>query len=72
MQSNVQGYLLECREVGRGDWAPISPELLPETDATIPGLRPGSAYEFRVSAQSEAGLGPPSQVTNAIEMMGLG
>ncbi|KAI5639981.1 immunoglobulin i-set domain-containing protein [Phthorimaea operculella] len=53
------------RERG-GDWVRVNNYPTPNTCYTVPDLREGSRYEFRVLAVNEAGPGKPSKPTEPI------
>ena len=46
---------------GSSRWLPASQNIkVPETSFTVHELVEGTNYEFRVSAENKAGVGPPS------------
>ncbi|KAH8269759.1 hypothetical protein KR018_000421 [Drosophila ironensis] len=56
----ITGYVIERRERG-GEWIKCNNYPTPNTSYTVPDLRDGSRYEFRVTAVNEAGPGQPSK-----------
>ena len=49
------------RVCGSSRWLPASQNIkVPETSFTVHELVEGTNYEFRVSAENKAGVGPPS------------
>lgn len=61
----ITGYVVEKRERG-GEWIKVNNYPTPNTTYTVQDLREGNKYEFRVSAQNEAGLGKPSKPSEPI------
>ena len=69
----LDGYVLEYRNEF-GKWSRAWPETISETEFTVRGLKPDTAYEFRVAAQNKAGLGDfsgSSKSTKATEQIGM-
>lgn len=62
----VTGYYVEKRERGAGDWVRCNNYPTPNLTYTVPDLREGCRYEFRVVAVNEAGPGKPSKPTDPI------
>ncbi|KRF85408.1 twitchin isoform X27 [Drosophila virilis] len=56
----ISGYIVERRERG-GEWIKCNNYPTPNTSYTVPDLREGARYEFRVIAVNEAGPGSPSK-----------
>lgn len=56
----ISGYIVERRERGN-DWIKCNNYPTPNTSYTVPDLREGARYEFRVIAVNEAGPGNPSK-----------
>ena len=56
----ITGYYIERREIG-SDWIRVNNYPCPTLNYTVPGLRDGGRYEFRVIACNEAGPGQPSK-----------
>lgn len=56
----ISGYIVERRERG-GEWIKCNNYPTPNTSYTVPDLREGVRYEFRVIAVNEAGPGSPSK-----------
>ena len=56
----ITGYYIERREIG-SDWIRFNNYPCPTLNYTVPGLRDGGRYEFRVVACNEAGPGQPSK-----------
>jgi len=61
----IQGYIVEVKPKG-GDWSDASPYPIKENEFTVPNLKEGEEYQFRVKAVNEAGPGTPSAATGPI------
>jgi len=61
----ILGYQVEVKPKN-GDWAPATPYPVKENDCTVPNLKEGQEYEFRVKAINEAGPGNPSVSTGPV------
>lgn len=57
----IQGYIVEKREKGHSDWAPVNASPSQGTEYTVNNLIEGRQYEFRVVAVNEGGKGKPSK-----------
>lgn len=53
----IQGYYLEKREVGTGEWERVQYGTIPDTRFKVTGLTAKKQYEFRVCAVNQAGAG---------------
>ena len=60
----IQGYIIEKKEKLSSSWTEILTTTTPEPKATVPDLREGNVYQFRVKAVNKAGPGEPSEPTN--------
>lgn len=60
--SPITDYRVEYRVAG-GTWAVFADGTRPAVGATVTGLLPTTAYEFRVSALNSVGAGPSSGVS---------
>uniref|UniRef100_A0A8C9EWG0 Titin n=1 Tax=Pavo cristatus TaxID=9049 RepID=A0A8C9EWG0_PAVCR len=54
--SPILGYIIERREEGTDKWIRCNPKLVPVT-----GLKAGSSYYYRVSAENAAGVSDPAE-----------
>jgi predicted phage tail protein len=63
----IEAYVIEKRdnEVG-GKWVEALQVPAGQNSATVPGLRAGSEYQFRIAAKNKAGLGEPSDPTEPV------
>ena len=61
----IQGYQVEVKPKN-GDWAPAMAFPVKENECTVPNLKEGQEYEFRVKAINEAGPGNPSMSTGPV------
>ncbi|XP_014665457.1 PREDICTED: twitchin-like isoform X3 [Priapulus caudatus] len=64
----LDGFIVECRELGDKDWHTATPVPVKETRTIIPNLQKGKEYEFRVVAKNAAGLGKPSHTSPSIKL----
>jgi len=62
---NIEGYIVEVKKPGE-DWKEVNPFPVKDTAYTVPGLKEGEEYQFRVKAVNEAGPGAPSQATQPV------
>jgi len=61
----IQGYIVEKKPKG-GDWQEAMADLVNDTQCTVPSLKEGEEYQFRVRAVNEAGPGEPSSATSPV------
>ena len=61
----IQGYIVEVKPKD-GDWSEATPVPVKENNCTIPNLKEGEEYQFRVKAVNEAGPGAPSVATQPV------
>ena len=62
----IFNYIVEYRSEGTFKWTRANVENLPATYYTATGLREKENYEFRISAENRAGVGPASDPTSPI------
>ncbi|KAK7507540.1 hypothetical protein BaRGS_00001475, partial [Batillaria attramentaria] len=63
----IFNYVVEMRVSGSSRWLAASQNLkVPDTSFTVRELVEGTDYEFRVSAENKAGVGPPSPSSGPI------
>ncbi|XP_022091183.1 twitchin-like isoform X3 [Acanthaster planci] len=58
--SEITHYVVEYKEVKRGDWT-VSSDSVSATEFTVPNLTEGKEYAFRVAAVNEVGSSEPVQ-----------
>lgn len=61
----IEGYVVEVKRKD-GDWTAATPLPVKDTAFTVPHLREGEEYQFRVVAVNEAGPGTPSASTGPV------
>jgi len=59
------GYHVEQRLISRPSWVRVGP-VVSGTSLRVPGLFDGQTYQFRVTAETRAGLGDPSPSSAAV------
>ncbi|CAF4088490.1 unnamed protein product [Adineta steineri] len=59
----ITGYWIEKREGNTDKWIPVNMSPCQSTHFTVPSLVEDHIYEFRVTAENEAGKGAPSDAT---------
>ena len=57
--AKITNYILEMHEVSEVKWKTVNRDLA-DTTFTVKGLKEGTEYEFRVTAENKAGQGLPS------------
>ena len=62
----ISSYIVEKREAGSSKWYPATRAPVKDTSCSVPKLSEGTEYEFRVTAQNEAGPGKPSEPSDYI------
>ncbi|ESO03551.1 hypothetical protein HELRODRAFT_191869 [Helobdella robusta] len=58
----IEGYIVEVKDKD-GEWKEVSSIPVKDTHCTVPNLKEGETYQFRVKAVNEAGPGEPSNPT---------
>lgn len=61
--ATITGYYIEKREKGSDKWVRCNQSPITSNSFTISNLIEDNEYEFRVFAENEAGLSPPSNTT---------
>ncbi|XP_030606297.1 myomesin-3-like [Archocentrus centrarchus] len=64
--SPVQGYYVERRDLGQGDWVRCNVHIQKMCHHPVFGLKEGTLYQFRVCAVNQAGVGRPSKATEPV------
>ncbi|KAM3957310.1 projectin protein bent isoform 8-T9 [Aphomia sociella] len=67
--ARIQGYWVDKREVGASTWQRVNPVLCLPNQLNCSNLIEGRQYEFRVTAQNEAGLSPPSTASQQVKVV---
>lgn len=62
--SPITGYIIEAKEKPLTTWKEMLVTDSPALKATVPGLKEGSQYQFRVKAVNKAGPGEASDATD--------
>lgn len=58
----IEGYIIEVKPKD-GEWTDATPFPIKDTEYTVPNLKEGQEYQFRVKAVNAAGPGSPSLPT---------
>lgn len=61
-------YVIEYRRRGSPTWKRANSVPVQETNFSVTGLKEGDEYEFRITAQNKAGLGPSSEVSQVVKV----
>lgn len=70
----ITGYILEKKEEHGIRWTPVTKSPISDTRFTVTGLLPNHAYQFRVKAENEIGVGDaskPSRTFTARDPVGM-
>ena len=59
----ITGYIVEKKDQYSSRWTRVNRVPILETEMTVPDLKEGLEYEFRVSAENKAGVGRTSEPT---------
>ena len=62
---HIKGYVVEVKPED-GDWSEATPVPIKDTKCTIPRLKEGKKYQFRVKAVNELGPGQASKPTSPV------
>lgn len=58
----ITNYIVEMKAAGSVQWVVLNPkQTITQTTFIATGLKDGTEYEFRVSAENKIGQGPPSE-----------
>ena len=66
--SEVFNYVIEYRAEGAFKWRRATEDTIASTSYTLKGLEENTVYEFRVSAENKAGVGPSSDNSMSIKV----
>jgi titin len=64
----ITNYVIEYRPSGAVHWVRANKSPVTDTTYSVADLREGSEYEFRVSAENKAGVGPASEHTKSVKV----
>ena len=64
----ITNYIVESRTAGGYQWTPANArQTLTKPEFTVTGLKEGTEYEFRVSAENKVGQGPVSETSSPVK-----
>jgi len=64
----ITNYIVELRTAGGYQWTPANArQTLTKPEFTVTGLKEGTEYEFRVSAENKVGQGPVSEISSPVK-----
>jgi len=61
-------YIIEFRKQGSAAWRRANNTPVQECNFSVTGLTEGEEYEFKVTAENKAGLGPASEISEAVKV----
>lgn len=61
-------YIIEFRKSGSAAWRRANSVPVQETNFSVTGLTEGEEYEFKVTAENKAGLGPSSEISQPVRV----
>uniref|UniRef100_A0A1I7VVS1 non-specific serine/threonine protein kinase n=1 Tax=Loa loa TaxID=7209 RepID=A0A1I7VVS1_LOALO len=64
----IEGYIVEKRKDGVGDWVPCNDKPVKDSFLVVESLEENGEYEFRVKAVNSAGKGGPSKPTDMVRI----
>ena len=65
--AEIFNYVIEYRAEGAFKWVKANEDHIPVTEYTVKGLKKDNNYEFRISAENRAGVGPASEPTAPVK-----
>ncbi|CAH1969101.1 unnamed protein product [Acanthoscelides obtectus] len=66
--SKIRGYILQKRPKDSDKWVDINTAPITDTVYTVPNLKEGEEYQFRLIAVNDVGNSEPSKPTNPIKI----
>jgi len=67
--AEITNYVMEHRVESGIKWVIATDEKISDTKFTVKGLKEDMVYEFRVSAENKAGVGPASDPTSPVKIV---
>lgn len=64
--SRIRGYIMQKKAKGDKDWSDVNDFPHPTTNMTVPNLKEGEEYTFRVIGVNDIGRGQPSRPSNGV------
>ena len=65
--ADIFNYVIEYRVEGGFKWVKANADNVPALEYTVKGLKKDTNYEFRISAENRAGVGPASEPTAPVK-----
>ncbi|KAL5273793.1 unc-22.2 family protein [Megaselia abdita] len=65
-KSKIKGYYLEMKPKDSADWIPVNDMPIVDNVYTVPNLKEGEEYNFRVIAENDVGRSDPSKPSGPI------
>lgn len=64
--SKLRGYIVQKKAKNDKDWSSVNADPIPATQFTVPNLKTGDEYQFRIIAVNDVGPSEPSRSSGAI------